>query len=80
MIQSVQSSESVANVLKSNFKGTEAGAKKSKPASSSQLTAAEYKYGLACLWAASAQLENAKLKQELANASAQANYCKACCQ
>ena len=40
--------------------------------------AAQYKYGLACLYAASAKLENEKLKQELANATAQVNYQRAC--
>lgn len=45
---------------------------------SPELIAAQNKYGLACLYAASAKLENEKLKQELANATAQVNYQIAC--
>lgn len=80
MIKSVKSSESLMSLPLNNFRGNEKKEKGySVDSKDSRLQAAELKYNLACLWAATTQLENAKLKQELANASAQVSYCKACC-
>ena len=87
MIESIQSSKGVVSKVLNNFKGTDkklssksdkSFAQKSS-AKESNLQAAEIKYNLACLWAATTQLENAKLKQELANAIAEKNYRKTCC-
>ena len=76
MIKPVQKSEKLQVQSSKNFKSVE---KKTKEeAVNPELMAAQYKYGLACLYAASAKLENEKLKQELANATAQVNYKRAC--
>ena len=79
MIKAVQSSESVQAVQKkNNFKGTNNGTPVASASRLSQTQAAEYKYNLACLLAAQTQLENTKLKQQLASAAAEKNYYKAC--
>lgn len=78
MIKSIHSSNRVISQPHKNFKRIEE--KSNRGIKCSELQAAEIKYNLACLWAATTQLENAKLKQELANAIAETNYCKACCQ
>ena len=80
MIKPVHSSDKVKAQLAKKFGKPES--KKSEnfgSVTNPELQAAKYKYGLACLWAATVQLENARLRQELANATAQANYCRACC-
>ena len=79
MIKSIQSSESVVSQPLKNFKGVKNQVTLKNATKDSKLQAAEIKYNLACLWAATTQLENEKLRQELANAMAEANYCKACC-
>ena len=79
MIKPVQKSEKVQVQSSKNFKSVEKKSNsKKEEAVSPELMAARYKYGLACLYAASAKLENEKLKQELANATAQINYRRAC--
>ena len=79
MIKPVQSNEKiqaqVSKKIKNNEKKTNFGKDQE---TNPELMAAQYKYGLACLYAASAKMENEKLKQELANATAQVNYQKAC--
>ena len=79
MIKPVQQNERLQAQSSKNFKSSDKkeNVKKEK-AVNPELMAAQYKYGLACLYAASARLENEKLKQELANATAQVNYRKAC--
>lgn len=78
MIKSVQSSEKIMAQPIKNFKGAEDTPRRSSAAKMSQLQAAETKYTLACLLAATTQLENQRLKQELANTAAIANYYKCC--
>ncbi|MBQ7449922.1 hypothetical protein IJS77_00770 [bacterium] len=79
MIKPVQQKETIQTQILKKIKNAE---KKTNFGNekevSPELMAAQYKYGLACLYAASAKLENEKLKQELANATAQVNYRKAC--
>ena len=77
MIKPIQSSQNTTTQSLSNHNKSKASMKAS-PAKMSQLQAAETKYNLACLLAATTQLENVRLKQELANAAANANYYKAC--
>ena len=82
MIKSVQKSDKLQvqrleNNFKSNEKKVNSNSERTETVSP-ELMAAQYKYGLACLYAASAKLENEKLKQDLANATAQVNYLKAC--
>lgn len=87
MIESIQSSKGVVSKTLNNFKGndkklsskSDKSFSKKNSTKDSNLQAAEIKYNLACLWAATTQLENAKLKQELASAIAEKNYYKACC-
>ena len=79
MIKPVQSSKSVGLSSAKNFKGTENKADSKSIAVESQAQALETKYNLACLLAAATQLENEKLKHELATATALMNYSKACC-
>lgn len=79
MIKPVQKSEKTQVQSSKNFKSIEKKVKsRSENTINPELMAAQYKYGLACLYAASAKLENEKLKQELANATAQVNYQRAC--
>ena len=78
MIKSVQQNERLQIQSSKNFKSNEKKQKLKEEEVSPELMAAQYKYGLACLYAASAKLENEKLKQELANATAQVNYRRAC--
>ena len=80
MIKSIQSSENIVSQPLKNFKGASKKGEAKNITKDSRLQAAEIKYNLACLWAATTQLENVKLKQELANAMAETNYGKACCQ
>lgn len=79
MIKPVQKTEKAqvqpSTKIKGNEKKTNFG---NDGEVSPELMAAQYKYGLACLYTASAKMENEKLKQELANATAQVNYRKAC--
>ena len=77
MIKPVQKNEKLQVQSSKNFKSVEKILNKEETVSP-ELMAARYKYGLACLYAASAKLENEKLKQELANATAQINYRRAC--
>ena len=79
MIKSVQSSKSVNLPSVKNFKGTEAKENSKGIAVESQAQALETKYNLACLLAATTQIENEKLRQDLAVATALMNYRKACC-
>ena len=78
MIKPVQQSERLQVQSPKNFKRIEKKSRFNEESVSTELMAAQYKYGLACLYAASAKLENEKLKQELANATAQVNYQRAC--
>lgn len=79
MIKPVQKNEKSQVQSSKNFKRVEQKSKfKTEETVNPELMAAQYKYGLACLYAASARLENEKLKQELANATAQINYRRAC--
>ena len=79
MIKPVKQNERLQVQSSKNFKSVEKKSKfKANETVSPELMAAQYKYGLACLYAASAKLENEKLKQELANATAQVNYRRAC--
>ena len=79
MIKPVQQNERLQVPSSKNFKSSDKKENTQKEkAANPELMAAQYKYGLACLYAASARLENEKLKQELANATAQVNYRKAC--
>ena len=78
MIKPVQQNEKIQVQSSKNFKSMDKKQKSNKEAVNPELMAAQYKYGLACLYAASAKLENEKLKQELANATAQVNYKRAC--
>ena len=78
MIKPVQQNERLQVQSSKNFKSCEKRLKDNEENVSPELMAAQYKYGLACLYAASAKLENEKLKQELANATAQVNYKRAC--
>ena len=79
MIKPIQSSESVAAQPLKNFKGAESKAPSRSAASNANIQALETKYNLACLLAATTQLENEKLRQELAISTALLNYSKACC-
>lgn len=79
MIKSVQSSKSASLVSVKNFKGNEKKEDSKGIAVESQAQALETKYNLACLLAATTQLENEKLKRELAVATALKNYSQACC-
>ena len=79
MINPVQKNEKLQVQSSKNFKSVEKKSNtKNAETVSPELMAARYKYGLACLHAASAKLENEKLRQELANATAQINYRRAC--
>ena len=63
-----------------NFNGSKKAQSKASSSKQSQLQAAETKYNLACLLVATTQVENARLRQELANVTAIANYYRACYQ
>ena len=76
MIKPIQSSECVKTQPLNNFKGGKQVLK--NPAKQSYIQSLETKYTLACLLAATTQLENEKLRQELATATALMNYSKAC--
>ena len=79
MINSIQSSESVVQQPLKNFKGAKTKAPVRSISSDANLQALETKYNLACLLAATTQLENEKLRQELAVSTALLNYSKSCC-
>lgn len=78
MISSIQSSENAVSQPLKNFKGIRSRNSKKSLSTEAQVQALETKYSLACLLAATTQLENVKLKHDLANATALMIYSKAC--
>ena len=80
MIKSVQSSERVINnrFIKNNTVNEKSKPSFNNNSVNSELRAAQTKFGIACLWAATQQFGNAELKQQLASAMAHKNYCETC--
>ena len=77
MIKSVQSTDRIKNQpLTKDLKVKKVASSGNQV--NSELRAAQTKFGIACLWAATQQFGNAELKQQLASAMAHKNYCETC--
>ena len=79
MIKAIQSTDKLMTQPNKTFKSSAMKSQNRSKALEHQVEAAEIKYNVACLLAATAACKDEKLMQQLANTTAQLNYCKSCC-